>query len=82
MGNLIRKITQDDEFVMNGSPVEELKSDERIVWDGLSANGSMVPPGIYYYGLEYYTIIYNAQQQETGRITGSPKRGSIIVKGY
>jgi len=82
VGNLVRKITQDDEFTLPASMDIPLKPDERIVWDGLSANGSKVQPGIYYYGMEYYTIILNSQQVEINRVTGTPRRGSIVVKGY
>lgn len=82
LGNLVRKVTQEDTFSPSADLDIPLKPDERIVWDGNSDNGSKVPPGIYYYGMEYYTIIFNNQQTEIGRDYGTPRRGSIVVKGY
>jgi hypothetical protein len=82
VGNLVRQVTQNDEIPMETNPVDPLSEDERVVWDGLSNNGSIVPPGIYYYGLEYYTILLDQEKNEIGRVTGTPKRGSIVVKGY
>ncbi len=73
LGRTVRVITHENvdeiEYVMDKHPLNP-GDQETVVWDGLAANGNLVPPGTYYYVVEMMI----EQKDNLGNVTGTDRQ--------